>query len=118
MARVVRPGGFLCFDLYNRHSLRYLAKRLGGARPTSARYDEGRIPTRYLSPAEVGPYLPAGTRVVARAGIRVVTPHALVHRLPAVGPLWSRLEWRLLDSPLARFAGFLVYVLQRAPGPA
>lgn len=113
MLRVVRPGGHLVFDVYNRHSLRYLAKRLFGPKPTSRRFAEDAIHTRFATPAEVERGLPAGTRLISRSGIRIATPHAAVLRLPAVGPLWERLEWSLMDSAAATFAGFVVYTLEK-----
>jgi SAM-dependent methyltransferase len=113
MARVVRPGGFLVFDLYNRTSLRWLGKRLLGPRATSERFDEGAIGTRYVEPGEVEGRLPEGTELVARAGIRIAVPHPAVLRIPGLGAAARRLEWRLMDSRLARYAGFLVYTLRR-----
>jgi ubiquinone/menaquinone biosynthesis C-methylase UbiE len=114
MLRVTRPGGHVIFDVYNRHSLRYLIKRVWGPRATSSAFDEHAITTRFSSPAEAERHIPRDrARVVARLGIRVATPHPIVCRLPVVGPLHARLEWALMDSPLARFAGFYVYVLER-----
>lgn len=113
MLRVVRPGGHLVFDVYNRRSLRYVAKRLFGPKPTSQRFAEDAIHTRFATPSEIERELPAGTRLVARSGIRIVTPHAAVMRLPAVGALWERLEWGLMDTAAAGFAGFVVYTLEK-----
>jgi SAM-dependent methyltransferase len=113
MARVVRPGGHLVFDVYNRHSMRWLIKRVFGPRRTSDEYDEGAIGTRFWHPAEARRHFPAGTRLVSSAGIRIATVHPAVNRLPVVGPLSRGLEWRLMDSPLSRFAGFWVVTLER-----
>jgi len=114
MIRVVRPGGHVVFDAYNRHSLRYLIRRLRGPRPTSARYDEGAIETRFDAPAELLARLPPGVRVHSTAGIRVATLHPALVRLPGVGRLVERVEWGLMDSPLWRFGGFVVFTLERA----
>jgi SAM-dependent methyltransferase len=113
MARVVRPGGYIVFDAYNRQSLRYLVKRLFGPRSTSSSFDEGAIPTRFATPREIRRCLPAGTRVVGQAGIRLAIPWAGVLRLPAVGRVIEGLEWRLMDSSLSRWAGFVVHTLQK-----
>lgn len=114
MARVTRPGGHLIFDIYNRNSLRYLIKRLWGPRKTSQAFDEAAISTRFLTPAEAAQVLPPGTRVVDRAGIRITTLHPAVCRLPVIGKLHDRLEWSLMQSPLAALAGFYVFVAERA----
>jgi ubiquinone/menaquinone biosynthesis C-methylase UbiE len=113
MLRVVRPGGHIVFDIYNRHSLRYAMKRLFGPKHTSQRFAEDAILTRFLTPSEMTRRLPANTRFVARSGIRIATPHAALLKAPALGAAWERLEWGLMDTPLASFAGFVVYTLQK-----
>lgn len=113
MVRVTRPGGHIIVDVYNKHSLRWLIKRLWGPRKTSTEFDEHAISTRFWSPTEAVRHLPEKTRVVATAGIRITTPHPVVCRLPVVGSLHARLEWALMDSPLAGLAGFYVFVLER-----
>jgi ubiquinone/menaquinone biosynthesis C-methylase UbiE len=113
MARVVRPGGYIVFDSYNRQSLRYLVKRLFGPRSTSATFDEGAITTRFQTPEEIRGCIPAGTRVVDQAGIRILIPWAGILRLPVVGKMVEGLEWRLMDSNLSRWAGFVVHTLQK-----
>lgn len=113
MARVVRPGGYLVYDFYNRHSFRYLAKRLFGPRKTSRVFDESAIPTRFWSIDEALAHLPAGTRLERIDGIRIATLHAAQLRLPLVGRWTERVEWRFMDSPLARLAGFGVLTLRK-----
>ena len=113
MARVTRPGGHLIFDIYNRNSLRYLIKRVFGPRKTSGEFDEAAISTRFLTPAEAEGVLPAGTRVVDRAGIRITTVHPAVCRVPVLGAIHDRVEWALMGSPLAALAGFYVFVAER-----
>ena len=113
MVRVVRPGGHVVYDFYNRHSLRYLAKRLFGPRKTSRSFDESAIPTRFWTIDEALAHLPEGVRLVRIDGIRIATVHAAQVRLPVVGPLTERLEWRLMEGPLARLSGFCVLTLQK-----
>ena len=113
MVRVTRPGGLLIFDIYNRNSLRYLIKRLTGPRSTSKAFQEDAISTRFWTPSEAAARLPEGTRVIDRFGIRVTTPHPIFARLPVLGHLHNRLEWALMDTPLAALAGFYVLVLER-----
>ncbi|HET6583376.1 MAG TPA: methyltransferase domain-containing protein [Nannocystaceae bacterium] len=115
MLRVVRPGGHIVFDIYNRWSLRYAIKRLFGPRATSDRFDEAAITTAFLSPTEVEAKLPSGARIVGRAGIRVVTPHPAVLALPGLRQLVELAEWRLMDSPAQRFAGFSVFTVEKRP---
>ncbi len=113
MIRVIRPGGHIVFDIYNRHSLRYAIKKLFGPRSTSQQFDEAAISTAFLTPDEVEAKLPPNARVVGRAGIRVVTPHPAVLALPGLGQLVELAEWKLMDSPALRFAGFSVFTVEK-----
>ena len=115
MARVTRPGGHVVFDTYNRDSMRYLIKRVWGPQKTSQTFDEGAITTRFDSPEQARERARAIGQVVDSAGIRVVTAHPAVLRLPVVSGLTERVEWALMDSPMSRFAGFLVLTV-RKPG--
>ncbi len=119
MARVVRPGGYLALEFYNRHSLRALVKRLKPPSPIAPREGGGRdgaivsdadVFTRYDSLAEAVSYLPDGVEVVRVHGIRIALPAAFLMKVPVLG---AALGWqeRLLDrTPLRRFGGFLVLV--------
>jgi len=112
-ARVVRPGGHLVLELYNRWSLRYLARRVAGSRRIGVTHEEDDIPTRWDSPREMIARLPDDLEVERVAGVRVVTPAAIVHRVPGLRGLMARAERRAVDSPLRWFGGFLVLVLRR-----
>lgn len=113
MVRVVKPGGHIVVDVYNRISMRYAIKRLFGPKKTSDSYDEAAIGTRFWSLAEAKAQLPKQTRLRDVAGIRVATAHPLVNRLPVLGSLSRFAEWKLMDSPLARYGGFIVLTLER-----
>jgi SAM-dependent methyltransferase len=113
MVRVVKPGGHIVVDIYNRHSMRYGIKRLFGPRNTSSDFDEAAIGTRFWSLADAKDHIPEGTRLADVAGIRVVTAHPVINRLPLVGAISRGMEWKLMDSGLARFAGFIVLTLER-----
>jgi SAM-dependent methyltransferase len=115
MARVVRPGGHLVFDVYNRGSLRWLIKRVFGPKKTSTSFDEAAISTRFVSVDEAREYFPSNTRVLDVSGIRIATVHPAMLRVPGVATATKRLEWGLMDGPLARFAGFVVFTLERLP---
>ena len=64
IARVLRPGGHAVLELYNRWSLRYLARLAAGARKIGAHHDEADIPTRWDSPKEAIERLPASLELV------------------------------------------------------
>lgn len=113
MVRVVRPGGHIVFDTYNRHSLRYLVKKAFGPRATSTSFDESAITTRFETPEEIKARLPSNAKVVDQAGIRIVTAHGAMHRIPGVAQITRKLEWALMDSGMSRYAGFLVITAEK-----
>lgn len=111
IARVLRPGGRAFLEFYNRHSLRYLAKRLAGPGRVAEDTHEGEVFTRWDRPGECESYLPDALELVGRHGVRVLTPAAIAHRIPIIAGLLRRGEWFWRDrAPLRRFGGF--YVLE------
>ena len=113
MVRVSRR--WVVAEFYNRHSLRSLVKRLGPAGAISEDTREDAVYTRYDTPAEVERMLPAGARLVASRGVRIVTPAAAAMRIPIVRDVLSRTERTLCDSPLSRFGGFWIAAIEKRP---
>ena len=113
MMRVLRPNGFLVIDVYNKYSIRYLLKYLFGAKKTSQTYDEKAIFTRFWSLEEAKREMPKGTQLVNISGIRLWTLLPSMLRLPYFGKKLEKLEWRFMDTPLANYAGFLVFTLRK-----
>ena len=116
MVRVTRTGGHLVLEFYNRMSLRYLAKRVGGPQKISDATHEGAVFTRWDSPLDLIRRLPENVRVVNWAGVRVVTPLARAHRVPIVKNILARAEFRARDSMLKYFGGFLIVILEKDAG--
>jgi ubiquinone/menaquinone biosynthesis C-methylase UbiE len=117
MTRVVRPGGYVIAEFYNRTSLRYLVKRLKPAQAVAERTTDVEVFTRYDTLASIRSYLPNELHVVRTHGIRIFTPVAKAHDLPLVGPALRWLETRVTDAPwLHRAGGFLVVVAQKVGG--
>lgn len=113
IARVTRRGGHCILEFYNRDSLRWLIKRLKPAHAISEQTTDHEVYTRYDTLSDLRHRLPSTLRLRAVNGIRVMTPAASVFRNPLTSRVTWELERRLARSPLARFAGFLVLVLER-----
>ena len=113
MARVTRPGGHLVLEFYNRDSLRWLIKRVKPAHAISRATTDHEVYTRYDTLRGLRRRLPPELSLRDVAGIRVFTPYAALFRVAAVGPAVHWLEKALARGPLARYAGFLVLVLER-----
>lgn len=113
MGRVCAPGGVVLAEFYNPQSVRYLAKRFGGAGRISATRTEAEVYTRFDAPDDIPSLLPASLSLEGFRGVRVFTPMARAVSVPVLGGLLSRAEHLALRSPLARFGGFLVAVLRK-----
>ncbi len=112
MARVTVPGGRLVLEFYNPHSLRYLSKRVWSGR-ISKSTTEAAVYTRFDSLRSLRDRLPGSLRLDDVSGVRVVTPHAALHRIPGIRDVMAQLEWKARDSFLRYFGGFLVLHLTR-----
>ena len=106
MIRVTRPTGTVIADFYNPYSLRGLVKRFGPAGAISASTNESAVYTRFDSPFRVAKLLPAGWRIAASRGVRILTPAAHAFRVPLLRKALTFGEWALADSPLSVFGGF------------
>lgn len=111
--RVLRPGGHMVIDVYNKNSVRYLLKVLGGPRKTSSNFDEKAIFTRFWGVDEAKENMPEGTELVSLSGIRLCTLLPAMLRIPIVGKTLEKMEWRFMDTSFAKFAGFTVFTLKK-----
>ncbi|HOU55255.1 MAG TPA: class I SAM-dependent methyltransferase [Myxococcota bacterium] len=115
MARVVRPGGAVAAEFYNRHSLRYLVKRLKPPTPIDDGVHDEDVTTRYDTLDEVRRLLPQGLRLERVRGIRVAIPAALLMRVPVLGAALAFQDRVLGRLPgTSRLGGFLVVVARKA----
>jgi len=114
LARVTRPGGHLLLEFYNPRSLRYLAKRVGGAAPIAPGTTERDVFTRYDTLGTAKSYLPPELEYVGMRGVRVVTPTSRVFRIPIVAGCFERMERIACDLPLLRgFGGFVILIARK-----
>ena len=113
IARVTRPGGHAVLEFYNARSLRYLARRLAGARRIGREHRESDVTTRWETPDAILARLPRSLEVVQSRGVRVLTPFAGAIRAPLVGAALAAAERWASASPLRRFGGFFVVITRR-----
>ncbi|HVW26138.1 MAG TPA: methyltransferase domain-containing protein [Polyangiaceae bacterium] len=113
MLRVTRPGGHVLAEFYNPWSLRGLLRRLGPARKIAADANEHHVYTRFHSPRDVRAMIPRGGELVAARGVRIVTPTALVMRLPFLRDAFRTAERALCDSPLSGLGGFWIAAIAK-----
>jgi ubiquinone/menaquinone biosynthesis C-methylase UbiE len=113
MSRVLKPGGYLVAEFYNAHSLRRLAKWIGGPGRISKDRTEADVYTRWDTAKQVLKYFPDQLVWQAWRGVRVFTPAAAVFKLPYVNKILPVAERMAVNSPLCRFAGFLISVYRK-----
>ncbi len=113
IARVTKPGGIMLLEFYNPWSLRYLARRIAGARRIGREHTEADVSTRWDSPVAIRRMLPPTVSLMDLRGIRVFTPAAFVHSVPGLGTRLARAEARASRSPLSIFGGFLVAIARK-----
>lgn len=111
--RVTRSGGHLLLEFYNPWSLRFIVKRVGGARPISDSRTEADVFTRWDSPLAIRALLPKNLDLIDYYGVRVVTPLAAAHRISWLSEALTGIELRASRSMLRYFGGFLVAVLRK-----
>jgi ubiquinone/menaquinone biosynthesis C-methylase UbiE len=103
MTRVTRPGGRMLLEFYNGLSFKGaadFARALAGRRPVYLRHD---------GPRRIRRYLPPGTRVTRRRGIRIFGPTAGCYMWPVFGRVFRMLDRLACDGPLGVFAGYTVF---------
>jgi ubiquinone/menaquinone biosynthesis C-methylase UbiE len=113
MVRVTRAGGHVLAEFYNPISIRAIVKRIGPAGAISDGRKEDAVYTRFDAPWQVRRLLPPGTEIVGSRGVRIVTPAAMLMRLPIARSMLRRLEWSLCDGPLSRFGGFWIAAIRK-----
>ena len=116
-ARVLDHGGVALLELYNPRSLRGLWKKVRWWRARVGKSSHDReVYTAYHTPEQARARArAAGLEVVGAAGIFVVTPHPLLHRVPVVRAVLAGVERALCRGPFVRWAGFYI-VACRKPG--
>lgn len=113
MTRVVRPGGIVMIELYNPLSLRGFVKNFLPAGSISARTKESAVYTRFDNPFHVTNLVPRTLHLRASRGVRIVTPAAIVMRVPVLGRVLDRAERVLCDSPLRYLGGFWIGAFEK-----
>ncbi|HEX4341695.1 MAG TPA: class I SAM-dependent methyltransferase [Polyangiaceae bacterium] len=113
MLRVTRPGGHVLAEFYNPWSIRGLLRRLGPARKIAAEASEDHVYTRFHSPRTVREMVPAGAKIVATRGVRIVTPAALFMQLPLLRDAFRAAERALCDSPVSELGGFFIAAIAK-----
>jgi SAM-dependent methyltransferase len=115
MGRVVRPGGRVIAEFYNRKSVRALVKSIvsPGSIGKDGSTDESDVFTRFDTISDIAAYLPENLKLVHVDGIRVISPAALLFNLPVLGALWSGIERVASKTPLKHLGGFLIVHCER-----
>jgi ubiquinone/menaquinone biosynthesis C-methylase UbiE len=112
-ARVLKPGGHLVLEFYNKHSLRQMVKLLKPAHKVATQTTDDQVYTRYDSLADIKGYLPPEIEVVDVAGIRCLAPTYHFFNAPVLGPVTEFVERAVQQTPIGRIGGFLVVIARK-----
>lgn len=111
--RVLRPGGHLVLEFYNKHSIRHMVKQLKPAQKVATDATDDQVYTRYDSLTDIKSYLPEGFNVVKTIGIRCLAPTYHFFNAPVLGAATEAVEKLLQRTLVGRIGGFLVVVAQK-----
>ena len=116
MCRVVRPGGIVAAEFYNRHSIRTLIKFAKKPSDIGDGVVDTDVYTRYDSIAEMKSYFSQDMEFVRVRGIRTVIPAAFFMKIPLVSTGLALQESIISHTPVSRLGGFVI-VAARKPAP-
>ena len=113
IARILKPGGGAFLEFYNPNSFATSSKDLSEPHAVSNQTNDTDVFTRYDDLNTATSYLPAELQFIKAHGIRVVTPAALLHRVPIMKSLIQWTEEIAEQSALAPLFGGLVLEVSR-----
>ncbi len=113
MARVTREGGHVFIELYNRHSLRYLARLVRGGATIARGVGENQVFYRFYSVPEMVRHLPDCLVLEKKHGVRIFTLLPSMMGWPLIGRALKSMERRCSGGVLARLGGFCVLHCRR-----
>jgi ubiquinone/menaquinone biosynthesis C-methylase UbiE len=111
--RVLKPGGHLVLEFYNKRSLRHLVKVLKPAHKVATATTDEQVYTRYDSIEEIKSYLPTSVSVKKTVGIRCLVPTYHFFNAPVIGPVTDKLERAVQNGPIGKVGGFLIVVARK-----
>ena len=113
MCRVVKPGGYVAAEFYNKHSIRSLIKYMKKPSPIGQGVADTDVYTRYDSLKAASSHFPVGMEVVRVRGIRTVIPAAAVMKIPGLASVLAWQDGIVGRTPFGRFGGFLVVIARK-----
>jgi ubiquinone/menaquinone biosynthesis C-methylase UbiE len=113
MTRIVRPGGYLVLEFYNRLSLRYLARLIKRPRYISDSLTEAEVYTRYDTPSQIKKEFLKNLEIIEVKGARIVTPFAAIFKIWGLSHFFLFLEKKLSETFFSEFAGFYIVIAKK-----
>jgi ubiquinone/menaquinone biosynthesis C-methylase UbiE len=111
--RVLKPGGHLVLEFYNKQSLRHLVKVLKPAHKVATSTTDDQVYTRYDSLEEIKGYLPTTVSIEKTVGIRCLAPTYHFFNAPLLGAVVDKIERSVQNTPIGRLGGFLIVVARK-----
>jgi ubiquinone/menaquinone biosynthesis C-methylase UbiE len=113
LGRVVKPGGFVIPEFYNKWSLRHIIKISRPGLKISPVTTDKEVFTRYYSLSEIRALVPTNLKLVHIGGVRIASLIPQFFNVPILGDAMERIERIFSTSPLRRFGGFAIPIFQK-----
>ena len=104
--RVCKPKGLMILEFYNPYSIKFIVNKI------STLFSHNTVYIRYDAISEIQGYLGDDLEIERVRGVRIITPAALILKIPVISKLFRVLEQRLCDTGLKWFGGYFVVVVR------
>ncbi len=104
-SRVVKPGGWVIIEFYNRYGVEHLTALL------SRRFKD--VQTRYDTLSKFKAMLPNDLSIEAKEGIRIISPTAYLFSIPIISKIIVAVERFLSKTFLKYFGSYFVVICKK-----
>lgn len=113
LARVTKKGGYLILEFYNKHSLRFLIKKIKPSQKVGKETYDNEVYTNYYTIVDIVHLLGENLKLIKTEGIRIITPWGKLLSISGIKKVLGFLEKKLSSSTLKMFGGFLIVILKK-----
>ena len=102
---VLRKDGIAILEFYNPFSFKAIVNRLSDA--------PSKVFIQYHSPSQVRDLVGKCFKIKRVDGARIITPAAFFHKIPFISVMLKKIEKKISNTFLARFAGYYIVTVEK-----